>query len=148
MDIFDELLKGLSPHLGLNLYRDTHNSCSLLVGEKLKVHIAPDNQGHLIIYSFLEEIGPGKFREDVLKEGLKANKLLLAGGVLGYSGKKGFLTLQQIWPIEISPSSLFEAFIQFVEYAMKWQTALSQGKTTPLMLAAQSKQPSIFELKP
>lgn len=148
MDIFDELLKGLSPHLGLSLYRDTHNSCCLLIGEKLNVRIAPDNQGRLVVYAFLEELGPGKFREEVLKEGLKANKLLLAGGVLGYSGKNGFLTLQQLWPIEISSAKLFEAFLQFVEYALQWQTSLLQGKTSPLTLTPKTAEPSMFGLKP
>jgi len=148
MDLFDDLLKELSAIIGLGLHRDHFGACCLQIGERLRVHIAPDKRGHVAVYAFLEDIGPGKFREEVLKEGLKANCLLLPGGVLGYSGKNGFLSLHQFFPEDIASAKLYEGILSFADFAVQWQTALSQGKTTPLSLTPKSNAPSPLGLKP
>jgi hypothetical protein len=148
MDLFDELLREFSSHLGLSLHKDNFGACCLQIGEKLRVHIAPDKKDHIVIFAFLEDVGPGKFREEVLKEGLKANNLLLSGGVLGYSGKNGFLSLHQLLPVDIGSAKLFESFLTFIDYAVQWQTALAQGKTSPLTLTPKSSAPSPLGLKP
>jgi len=147
MDLFDDLLKELSTIIGLSLHRDNFDACCLQIGERLRVHIAPDKKRHIVVYVFLEDLGPGKFREEVLKEGLKANSLLLPGGVLGYSGKNGYLSLHQFFEEDTTSAKLYEGILSLVDYAIQWQAALSQGKTTPLSLTPKSSSPSPLGLK-
>jgi hypothetical protein len=149
MDIFVEILKELSPLLGLELHVDRIGTCSLLVGETLRVQLEPDKKHNIALVAFLGQLGPGKFREDVLKEGLKANAQLLPGGALGYSGTVNMLTLSKLLPLEsLKAPELLNALAVLIDYGWQWQSALNEGKTSPSFLATKSEAPTPFGMRP
>lgn len=149
MNPFDELLKEFASFLKIELHSDQNEACCLQIDEKLKVQISPDKKGCLVIFSLLEELCPGKFREEVLKEGLKANAMLVSERILGFSGKTGHLALHQFLNVDsLTGAQLFDAFLGFIEYATKWQTALYEGKTSPFSSLSKTTMPSPMAIRP
>ncbi len=148
MNLFEETLKELSPLVGLDLHPDQHGACCLLVGDQLEVQIEPDKKEDVVIYAFIGELGPGKFREEVLKEGLKANNQLLPGGTLGYSGKNNqFAICQRLNHETIKGQELLEALATLIDYATQWQSALKEGKLAPSFLSSKPLAPPPFGIK-
>ena len=149
MDLFEELLKELSPLVGFPLHLDAHQVCCLWAGDTLKVQIEQGKEGHILLAAFLFELGPGKFREEVFKEGLKANAQFIPGGTLSFSSKNNQLVLYHLIPREmVNAPKVFESMTALISYALQWQTALNEGKTTPAFLATKTSLPSVFGIKP
>jgi len=149
MNPFEELLKELSLLIGLNLHSDENNVCYLWAGETLKVQLEQDKKNHVVVAAFISELGPGKFREEVLKEGLKANAQFFPGGILCFSSKNGQLVVYLLLPIETADGQkLLESLSTLINYALQWQIALQEGKTAPLSLASKPSLPHAFGIKP
>ena len=148
MNFFEDLLKELSPLVGLPLHPDNHGACCLLVGDRLEVQIEPDKRDDIVIFAFMNELPPGKFREEVLKEGLKANAQFLPGGIISFSGKTNQLAIyQRLQHQTINAHDLLDALASFIDYAMQWQMSLQDGKTAPTFLATKSSAPPPFGMK-
>lgn len=149
MNPFEELLKELSPLIGLSLHIDENNVCCLWAGETLKVQLEQDKKSHIVVAAFLCELGPGKFREEVLKESLKANAQFFPGGILCFSSKNGQLSIYLLLPIEtLDGQKLLESLSILINYALQWQTAIQEGKTAPLSIASKPSFSHAFGLKP
>jgi hypothetical protein len=149
MNLFEELLKELSPLVGFPLHIDHHHVCCLWAGDTLKVQIEQNKEGHITLAAFLSELGPGKFREEVFKESLKANGQFIPGGVLSFSSKNNQLVLHHFVLREImNAQNVFESMTALIHYGLQWQTALNEGKTAPAFLATKSLLPSVFGIKP
>lgn len=145
----EALLKELSPLIGLDLHLDIHDVCCLQAGESLQVQIEQGMKSNIFIAAFLTEVGPGKFREEVLKEGLKANAQLFPGGILCFNNKNGQLAVYKMLPQEtLNGSKLLEELSTLIDYASQWQSALKDGKTAPVSIGSKSSAPSPFGLKP
>ncbi len=148
MNPFDDLLKELSSLVGLSLHSDAKGGCRLRVGESLEVQMELNQERALLMYSFIEEINPGKFRETILKNCLIANQELLPAGILGYCMKNYQLSLHRKLPFEhIKSEELLHALSLFIDYAIAWQTALREGKTAPPFLESAESKPPPFGLK-
>ena len=128
MDRFTELLAELGSQMGLSLHPDKRGACKLNVNNVFHVQIENNLQKEtLLIATFVGEIIPGKFRENILKAGLKANKDVQTG-ILAYSGKNNQLALFKHLPIQNLTGATLLAFLnEFLDKATAWRGALESG---------------------
>jgi len=73
---FEEILDQLGHIFELKLHVDRKNACSIQIHPHLIIQLQLDmSQEHLWLFTKVAETPPGKFRENILKETLKANAL-------------------------------------------------------------------------
>ena len=76
MKNFYDLIKELGDLLGEEIEPENNQACNLRINQKVKVQIeVSNNEESLMLISLISELPPGKFRETVLKDILKAKKL-------------------------------------------------------------------------
>lgn len=133
---FESLLSELGKVLHLNLEVDKKNACSIQIHPHLIIQLQPDSsQDNLWIFCKLIETPPGKFRENILKEALKANaKPDPRPGILAYISTTNDLVLFQTYPIGILNGERLGGIVgAFLEMATSWQEAIQSGLSAPLI---------------
>ncbi|MCH9620877.1 MAG: hypothetical protein S4CHLAM20_02850 [Chlamydiia bacterium] len=134
MSVFDELIEELSDRLNMDIYPDTKNVVSLLIEKKVKIQIQPDNFDEwLIIGATIAELPPGKFREHILKDSLKANFLTDRHvGALSYMEKNNALMIHLKLPIgSVKIDTVISNIKALTKRAQKWQKAIDGGHASP-----------------
>jgi len=134
IDRFEDILQGLGQEFDLPLHTDKHHACAIRVKAGLIVQLEKDPaQERLLIASQVVEVPPGKFRENVLKEALKANGLPDPRvGVFAYIAKINQLVLFQYYPFDIlTPQRLAGLLGPFIQTAEKWREAIEAGSASP-----------------
>ena len=128
---FAYLLEELGKVFNLSLHVDAVGACSLLFPQDLSVQLQLNSaQDTLFLFSKLAILPPGKFREEILKEGLKTN----AGpdplsGVLAYLFATNHLVLFQTYPLSIlNGERLAGLFGSFLEMGTRWKEAIAKGQ--------------------
>lgn len=133
-DRFEELLHELGKVFQLELHIDRSHACSIQMSDGLTIQLQLDvSQENLWIFSKLAEIPPGKFRENVFREALKANALPdPRTAIFGYLANTNHLALFQKYPLTILNGDRLAGLIgSFVEMAENWLKALISGKPGP-----------------
>lgn len=133
IDQFEALLIDLGKILGISLAPDRFGACSIEIAP-LTVQLEPDEKGeHLILFSTIVELPPGKFRENVLQEALKTNgEKEPRPGVLGYVAPKNLLSLHQRYPLRILTAEILSGILGgFLEMAESWFEAVNTGRSSP-----------------
>ncbi len=146
MDNFADILKGLGEVINVPLHPDKHGLCKIVISHRFSVQIEYDPlRDRLLFISFIIEILPGKFRENVLREALKANGMVPRTGTLSYLEKNAMLVLSDYYYLkELKIDKLAEYFSSFVEKVDFWKTHLERG-TVPNIVKSPSKElPSPF----
>jgi hypothetical protein len=141
IDRFHEILQLLGGELGLTLHTDRNHACALQINEGLIVQLESDAaQEKLLIASQIIEVPPGKFRENVLKEALKANALPDPRiGTFAYIAKINQLVLYQYYPFDIlNAQRLAGLLAPFIQTAEKWREAITSGSPAPPQLETPS----------
>ncbi len=134
-DRFAELLQEFSDFLGFALHVDRNGSCLLQIHHKIHVQLQLDSsQTKLLMACLAIELPPGKFRENVLMDGLKANFLPdPRPAVCSYLAQNNHLVLYQSFPLDILNgerlAGFFGAFLGEVE---SWVQAIESGRSSPL----------------
>ena len=131
---FEELLHALGKVFHLALHIDRVNACSIQVHEGLIIQLQLDaSQENLWIFAKLIEVPPGKFRENVLREALKANALPdPRTGIFGYVNSTNHLALSQKYPLSVLNGERLSGFLgAFLEMADSWCTAIANGQPAP-----------------
>lgn len=131
---FDEILKELGRTLRLPLHSDKHHACTIRLHGTHLIQLELDSsQENLLLFTKIIELPPGKFRENVLREGLKANSLRdPRPGVLGYFNTTNHLVLYQRYPLLILTGERLAAFVaSFTEFADLWRKAIEGGNPAP-----------------
>ena len=134
MSPFEELLAALGKVFRLALHVDSMNACSIQVREGLVIQLQPDMaQENLWLFAKITEIPPGKFRENVLREALKANGLGdPVAGVLGFWAPTAQLALFQKYPLNVLNGERLSGFLgAFLDMANSWQKAIEGGQSGP-----------------
>lgn len=143
---FENLLQQLGTIFHLELHVDRQNACSILIQNQLTIQLQLDSsQEFLWIFSKIAEVPPGKFRENVLKDALKANGLPdPIPAFFGFILSTNQLALCQKYPLSILNGERLSGLIgSFVEMAVQWQEAIRQGQTASLS----TRQSNPFGLK-
>jgi hypothetical protein len=133
-DPFETLIHQLGISLNVPLHVDRHHSCTLQIHQKLHVQLQVDAaQEKLWIASFLCELLPGKFRENVLSEALKANSLPdPRTGIFGFLSMTNRLTLHQVYRFPSLDGEKLAMYVAgFIDYAELWREAVERGQASP-----------------
>ncbi len=149
IDRFEELLNELGKvfHLGLSI--DKHHACSIQIDENVTVQLQLDMaQENLFLFSKIIEIPPGKFRENVLREALKANAMPdPRAGIFAYLANGNQLVLFQCYPLEMLNGERLSGFLgAFIEIGETWNKAIANGQAGPPGASTPSS-PSPFGLR-
>jgi len=151
MDRFQELLWDLGEIIEVPLHVDKNHACRILLDEKLPVHLEmAEEKNELLVAAFLSEIPPGRFRENVLKETLKANATHHSFGTFAYIEKINTLVMQKYLSVEsLSGEKLADFLESFIAEADSWRDAISNGNPAPAeYLKTHGGQPSPYSIPP
>jgi hypothetical protein len=138
---FEELLYDLGKVFHLELQVDRHNACSIQIHPHFVIQLQLDEtQENLWIFSKLIDTPPGKFRENILKEALKANALPDPRiAVLGYIAPSNQLAIFQKYPLRFLNGEKLSGFLgAFMEMGDSWREAIANGQSAPLKTAQQA----------
>lgn len=134
MSRFEELLQALGKAFHLKLHVDRSNACSIQIHDHLVIQLQLDtSQENLWIFSKLIEVPPGKFRENIFREALKANALPdPRTAIFGYLPNTNHLALFQKYPLEVLNGERLAGLIgAFLEMAESWMKAINSGQSAP-----------------
>ena len=134
MTNFHDLIHELGEYMGEEFKVDANGSITLRINETLKVQIELEPTGErIILTSMIIEIPPGKFRETILKDSLKANFLAEDKiGTLSYLEKENVLVLFQFLEARsITKEILHENLLELIDRAQKWHSAIEAGRSAP-----------------
>ncbi|MBN4066946.1 CesT family type III secretion system chaperone [Simkania negevensis] len=128
MGPFEELLKELALALDIDIVPEDKETCLLLFEESLPVQIEIMDE-KLLIGAKLGEVHPGKSRELILIEALKANNAPYPRfGTLAYSNKTNQLIQCEMINMDgVRGEELKDLLASFVKKAQVWKEALEQG---------------------
>jgi hypothetical protein len=134
-DRFDEMLKLLGESLGADLTPDKNNACAIQIKKGLVVQLQNDqSEEKLLMGCKICELPPGKFRENVLKEALKANgQSDPRVGIFAYIDPINTLFFFQRYPFDILTTGERIASLigPFVTAAEEWKKAIESGQSSP-----------------
>ena len=140
-DRFAELLQELGKVFQMSLHPDKLNACSILIPPNPVIMLQLDEtQEFLFLFCKVIEISPGKFRENVLCEALKANgQPDPRPGILGYIAMSNMIAVHQKFPASLMNGERLAMLIgSLLEMVNIWKTAIEHGKPGP-----QSEPPSL-----
>ncbi len=129
MDRFQALLNQISPLIHVPLYSDRKRAVRLTVNETLHIQIEDDEpKDRLLIATFISEIPAGKYRENLLKEGLKANVPYPRIGTFAYSERNNQLCLFEYlaYP-NLTGEKVADRLASFIEKSLLWRKAIEGG---------------------
>ncbi len=149
MDRFTDLLTQLGELLDTDLRPDVHGVCKLNINEQFNIQLEYDgSKERLLLAAFLCDIPPGKFRENLLKDALKANWPYPKEGTLCYSDRNNKLSLfKYISTINLTGAVLLNALNQFIDQAESWRKAVESGQTSHLVPSSKKSSGNIFGMK-
>lgn len=153
-DAYEGLLQELSKILNVPLHVDKNHSCKIKFKDGIVVQIELDkSRESLVIGTEIGEVPPGKYRENLFKEALRANGMPdPRNGTLAYSKQANKLVLFEIMPLkDLSGEKISTFLTPFMAKAKVWKEALSRGEVPIIQSTATGKgSPGIglFGLRP
>ncbi len=153
-DMFGTLLQELGQSFGnIQLRPDQNNSCLIRLKEGISIQLELDRACQfLILGCTLGTLIPGKYRENIFHEALKANDMPYPlHGILGFSQKTGNLALfEKINVRDLNGEKIAAEIIPFVEKAIVWSEALIRNEIPAISQAYTSERGGggMFGLKP
>lgn len=144
-NLFEALLQELGTSLGIaNLHPDGNNSCLIRLKSGLIIQVELDKSGQFfLIGADLGTVPPGKYRENLFREALKANDLPHPiHGILCYSKKSDHLVLYEKIPIkDLNGEKIAAEITPFAEKAYTWSEALLHNEVPPINQMFTSHKP-------
>jgi hypothetical protein len=153
-DMFGSLLQELGVLLeAIDLHSDRNNSCLIRLKSGLEIQLEIDRSGtFLVLGTDLGTVAPGRYRENLFREALKANDLPYPlHGVLAYSKKSDHLVLfEKLYLKELNGEKIAAEITPFADKAMTWKNAVAQNDIPAINQAYSSSTRSggMFGLMP
>lgn len=145
---FKEILTELGINLDLFLTPDNDKICTLKIDDKLIMQLELDeSESYILLGSFICDIPPGKFRENVFVNTLKANGQIPLDSIFAFNEPTAKLALFSYIPLAtVNLISLKSRLETFIDKAIKWKDAIEGGQAAPLFFERELEQskPSIF----
>jgi hypothetical protein len=137
---FQDILNKLSVIIHTPLYSDKKRAVRLTINQKLHIQIEDEEPNdRILLATFVAEIPPGRYRENLLKEGLKSNALPVRHGTFAYSERNNQLALFEYVPYDnLTGEKLADRLAVFIEKALHWKQAIENG-TLPSGLEPEPK---------
>jgi len=128
---FATILDDLGKILTMKLAPDSHGACQIKQISGLMVHIEPDSTGERLM--FIADLGtppPGRYRENLFREALKANGLPMPRqGIFSYSKKKDSLVLYDALLLDdLNGQKVADFLTPFLQKAELWRAAIPKGE--------------------
>ena len=141
---FAELIHDLGEELETQLDTDQLGTCSLVVDEKFTVQLEPDKYtDQVLMGTSLTNVAPGKFRENVLAQALKANGIYPRPGIFAFRAESSELVLFTMLSIEgLDAKKIVDTLALFIDTAETWKQAIDNGNLVSLGIAPGSKTAS------
>jgi hypothetical protein len=148
VDRFSQILYDLGKELQVDLYADLNQVCEINCDDQIHVQLLfNEGKEELMLATFVCDVPPGKYREQLLRAGLISNFESPTSGILSYSERNNQLTLHHTLPAaHLNGEKVFRAFEDFVAKALEWKDAVENGK--PLPINPPPSQGGIFGMKP
>jgi hypothetical protein len=84
--------------------------------------------------TFIAEVPPGKLRENILRDALKAHFPYPELGSFGYSERNNKLSLFHYIPLSgLTGEKCATLLASFIDKALKWKEAIEMGQTAALV---------------
>lgn len=142
-DHFDSLLQELGKSMQIeDLHLDSSGTCLIAFPSGLEVYIEPYRQGNFMLISTnVGEVPPGRYREDVFKEALKANGISHPRhGTFAFSDQTGQLILFALLSLnELNGEKIATFLTPYMEKAVSWKNMISSGNIPVAQTAYTSK---------
>lgn len=149
-DILGSILQELSTALQIpNLQPDKNNSCLIKFKNGQEIQMEMDKSGQfLILGTTIGHTVPGRYRENIFREALRANHLAeRQHGVFAYSKQSDTLILFQMIPIQdLTGEKVSSLITPMMERARVWVDAISRGDTPPVEQSTISGRSGMFGL--
>ncbi|MBS0628881.1 MAG: CesT family type III secretion system chaperone [Verrucomicrobia bacterium] len=131
MDLFAQVLFDLGREIGVDLYPDPNRICQINYQDELHIQLHYDEvKEQILIASFLCDVPPGKYREQLLRACLISNGEYPRMGTLAYSERNNKLTLfEYIFAKNLTVQTLQK----FIEKGHLWKDAVENGKPLPTL---------------
>ena len=147
----EQILKNLGDMINISLEPDSEGLCAIRVDDKLTFEIQPDpSQEQILIGSLLTEIPPGKFKENVFTQTLKANNQIPRRGCFAFNEETSELVLfEYIFLHNLKAKHLKNILAEFIEKAMNWKESIEAGQEAPtdFLRKIEQSKPSIYNPK-
>ena len=130
-DRMGQLFEELGKRLNIKITPDLKGSCRIRFKGGVEVQMEQSSNGrYLTLLCNMGEIAPGKYRENVLREALKANgRQPPLYGIFSFSKKQNIFYLFDQVPLDdLSGTRLFEFVQPFLEKAQLWKSAVARGE--------------------
>jgi hypothetical protein len=129
MDRFALLLADLGSLINVPLHPDGKRGCRLNIDNKLHLQLKDEpEKDRILVATFVGDVPPGKFRENILKETLKENGVYPRTTTLGYSEKNNKLALfSHVYYEGLHGNNMADFLEEFIEKCLAWKTALETG---------------------
>ncbi len=129
MDRFQEILNQLSTIIHVPLYLEKKRAVRFSIDQALHIQLEEEEaKQRILIAAFVAEIPPGKFRENLLREGLKANAIFPRTGTFAYAERNNQLALFDYMYFEYLTGEKFaDRLALFIEKALLWRKNLEKG---------------------
>ncbi len=132
LDLFDSLLKELGKALEIeDLHLDDTKTCLVKFPNGLEVYIEPYEKGEdMLIMCQLGQVPPGRYREDMFREALKANGMYYPRyGTFAYSDQSDRLVLFDLLPLtDLTGDKIATFLVPFMEKAFTWKETIEKGE--------------------
>lgn len=153
-DLFSSLLQELSEPLKIkDLKPDSNNSCLIKFQTGLEIQLELDSSGEFfLIGTTFGPLRPGRYRENIFREALKANGMPYPRyGTFAYSKKTDNLILfDKLHVKDLTGVKIFDHIRPFTEKALLWKEALARGDIPSILSGSYSGTPAggIFGIRP
>lgn len=152
MASFEELMEGLSEKVNRDLQIDKNGRVVLRIKDQINIQFEVDKtREEILIAAFVEELPPGKFREHILRDALKANSLYPEKhSILSYMQKENYLMIHQKFSMDQVTFEKFYESIQNISLrAFSWYEAIDNGRSCPdeEITTTESSKGSIFGIQ-
>ncbi|KPK33448.1 MAG: hypothetical protein AMS24_01050 [Chlamydiae bacterium SM23_39] len=131
---FSEILKELGDIFSIHLKPDRIDACSLKIDEKLHIQLKLNKtEEFILIGGNIINIYPGKFRENIFFQTLKANSQIPKIGSFAFNEKDSNLVMYEYVPMnDLTTEKLKNILGQFIEKAFSWREAIESNQSAPL----------------
>lgn len=130
VNAFEAVLQELGEALKLELKPNQFNAVVIKDPDGLEVQLEYNPKyDSIMLYAELGALPPGRYREDILREALKANaKEYPRNGIFAYSDAKDSLVIFVDRSLhELNGEKIAYLYTPFLEKAKKWRDALARG---------------------
>lgn len=148
-DPFQQLLDELGNLCGQSLHLDKNLACTINIDYHLNVQLKMDTlQERLLVATFIGEVPPGRFREDIFQAALKSNHKTDRVAILAYSSKNNQLMAYDYLPLMRLTGEILVTYLEKLGvFLNEWRKGIESGQLPSISTPSASKLPSPFGLK-